>query len=453
MTFQVSPGNIFGRIGTSIGKGLAETIPKEAERYRLSQGLRDIESEKGQQMTPLGRYAHLIQSGADPAQIAQLEPYIRNAAIASGQPGQGGQPPVGINQQGIGGQAQSKPALQPGQTTQSGQALPKEGITTAQGQQTARTPLVRATPNQIDPMARKLMAQEPELYSGPNGYDRAYKRAEDTLNAPLERQKAEIEAEGRRVAQEGNLQNKFDARYKAKVPEGSLDPMIKDRAYKKAEYEMANGASEEQAVQKITDNLQQMGKNLVTLKNNIGGRGFFSKAPKELVNDVKKLRAPFAENNELEIFKDNQKLALDIGDHLSSDNTWPLTKEQEAIIKSNKDKPPQEVAAKLAKTINDSTSLFTLGYHLGKNNMPDQDIINEIIDLGNNKLAKLDERQIREGAEYFSLGDGGLNLGDYLWSAFAGPFGTPLRSVFNYVTGQKEKVGPVERLKQSFGKE
>lgn len=39
--------SIFGRVGGGIGKGLAEQIPKEVDRYRLSQGLQQLERDSG----------------------------------------------------------------------------------------------------------------------------------------------------------------------------------------------------------------------------------------------------------------------------------------------------------------------------------------------------------------------------------------------------------------------
>jgi len=46
MAQKIKQGNIFGRIGSAMGQGLAESIPKEANRMRLSQGLMDLSKEK-----------------------------------------------------------------------------------------------------------------------------------------------------------------------------------------------------------------------------------------------------------------------------------------------------------------------------------------------------------------------------------------------------------------------
>lgn len=73
MAQKIKQGNIFGRIGSGLGKGLAEQIPKEIERSRLANGLKEIGEQQGQ--TPFQQFAALsgvpgitpqmIQSGAE----------------------------------------------------------------------------------------------------------------------------------------------------------------------------------------------------------------------------------------------------------------------------------------------------------------------------------------------------------------------------------------------------
>lgn len=54
MAQKIQQANIFGRLGSGIGQGLAEQIPKEIDRSRLSAGLRDFaEKSKMQNMSPL----------------------------------------------------------------------------------------------------------------------------------------------------------------------------------------------------------------------------------------------------------------------------------------------------------------------------------------------------------------------------------------------------------------
>src|ERR1700676_227434 len=76
---QVIPNenaNVLGKIGKgfaqSLGQGLSEQIPKEAERYRLSQGLQKLQK-KGNSLSPLEFATELYQiPGVTPAMIQSL---------------------------------------------------------------------------------------------------------------------------------------------------------------------------------------------------------------------------------------------------------------------------------------------------------------------------------------------------------------------------------------------
>lgn len=58
MANYVKNANIFGRIGSGIGQGLAEQVPKEIERHRLASGLKQFEQD-ADSLTPLQQVARL----------------------------------------------------------------------------------------------------------------------------------------------------------------------------------------------------------------------------------------------------------------------------------------------------------------------------------------------------------------------------------------------------------
>lgn len=58
MAQYISPGNIFGRIGSGIGKGLSEQLPEEIGRGRLSSGLKQFEQESSN-LNPMQQLARL----------------------------------------------------------------------------------------------------------------------------------------------------------------------------------------------------------------------------------------------------------------------------------------------------------------------------------------------------------------------------------------------------------
>ncbi len=58
MSYEVKNASLFGRIGSGIGQGLAQQLPQEIDRGRLSEGLKNLESNPN--LTPLQRYGRLL---------------------------------------------------------------------------------------------------------------------------------------------------------------------------------------------------------------------------------------------------------------------------------------------------------------------------------------------------------------------------------------------------------
>ena len=91
MAQKIKQADIFGRVGTSIGKSLAEEIPKEVDRYRLASGLSQFERD-AENLNPMQQVARLaaipgmtpgyLQSFAD---LAKMQNRARAYQAAAGQ--------------------------------------------------------------------------------------------------------------------------------------------------------------------------------------------------------------------------------------------------------------------------------------------------------------------------------------------------------------------------------
>jgi hypothetical protein len=93
MAQYIKQANIFGRLGTAVGKGLAEQIPKEIERTRLQAGLEDLATNT-EGMTPFQRFAKLSGvPGITPQAIQSGSELLRQEAIRNSFRNQPGQPP------------------------------------------------------------------------------------------------------------------------------------------------------------------------------------------------------------------------------------------------------------------------------------------------------------------------------------------------------------------------
>lgn len=74
-SFKVSQGSLASRIGSGVGQGLAETLPKEMDRGRLSQGLQQLSNESAN-LTPLQQYAKVASIPGITPQMIQALPEI-----------------------------------------------------------------------------------------------------------------------------------------------------------------------------------------------------------------------------------------------------------------------------------------------------------------------------------------------------------------------------------------
>lgn len=74
-------GGLFGRLGKGVGEGLSEQLPKEMDRYRLSQGLKQFEQEsKG--LSPLEQYSRLASiPGVTPAMLQAFPELLKQQTI------------------------------------------------------------------------------------------------------------------------------------------------------------------------------------------------------------------------------------------------------------------------------------------------------------------------------------------------------------------------------------
>jgi len=443
--------NAFGRLGKGLSEGFKD-LPQAAARGRLADTLESLKSEPDS----LKQISALTRAGASAAEIAQYQPLIRNSAIKnkdeeaakSKQPN--AQNPIVIQNQ--------IPQVQgQGQQGQNPQDNPNT-ITQASGEAAQRQLITPPTPDQKDQRARQLMRENPELYEGANAYANAYARADEELELPGKLQAKEIEAEDRRERQEKEAGIRFDAEVKDKLQKGSKNDLNNvlpaeavARFKNRFEKRVAKGESARDASRAESDNALELAKAENTLRNNIGTRPFFGKVGPELKADIDSLRATFEKFEEQELFKNEQKNYLDIGDHLASFNTWKPSKELESeLAKLSSKESPKQIAAKLSDKISDKDSIFTTGFLLNKRGFDDKAVIDELKQLKTNNLFKTDERQNRELTEYYPLNP---RLGDSLWAAITGPVGIAAESLFNYVTGQRKKVGTIQKIKQNLGKE
>ncbi len=185
--YTVKQPSIFGRIGTGIGQGLAEQLPKEMERGRLSEGLKQFEQESGN-LSPLQQATRLFSIPGITPQMVQVLPELmreQRARQSFQNRGNAGEQPQEKTQM-MGGQLGSQ-GNAPSQFPQNEMVQPAES---GQPQIGPQNPLrEEAVPRKawsnerLDDEVGKILDERPDL-TVPQAFQEASRREQRYLSEP-----------------------------------------------------------------------------------------------------------------------------------------------------------------------------------------------------------------------------------------------------------------------------
>jgi hypothetical protein len=295
---KIKQGNIFGRIGTGLGRGLAEQIPKEVERHRLSSGLRELGEKKN--LTPFQQFSELasipgavdrpqlIQSGAELLRQQGISQELRNKAARESQPKQN---PYFQNQT---------------QQAQPGQAQNAPSITTRAPIEATLENYIPKSFEQKQQRAGELLQESPALYANDPQKAFAAAEAEDqsnqNINAALQdRRKNEQNVQDRI---ETGL-NKQLATLGAQVP-GNVYSRIEDKAINAVRpiNQGGEGLTEQQAKKKYGDELDKVSREYKALET-AGNWSMMARSPAENKRTLRSIREGFKDRDDLENLADS----------------------------------------------------------------------------------------------------------------------------------------------------
>ncbi len=405
MVQEVSGGNKWQMLGANIGQGISEQIPKEVERYRLSQGLRNIQQNPGNQIENLIRL--YSTPGVSPEMSSTLAPLLQAEYVkqrqqntrgtaprpqeqpmqgrgqpASFQPsGQGQQPPTQIyqpnqqeqintrnlNQQNINPQTGNLPQ-------QVGEALtPKRGITTLGAQTSLLQPNLTPTPEQIQQRSYQL---QDELGLSPDqGDTRALNEAKTQVANNEEIQKL--------ATRENEVKKQIDTDL-TKTLEGlgaDLGAGFGEERMKELNNAYEDVASGKKTVLQATNEaakrLLPIAEDITKLQK-IGDKWF--PGSEESVRSMKQLSKKFADRGQSKLFYNTLRSQIGLSPSYAKYLSNPYSKEYSNYLNSVKKVPvnfnamgqakyQKEGAEKIAKNLLDN---------LGK----DDSILAGLLDLG-----------------------------------------------------------------------
>lgn len=308
MAQLIQQGDIFGRLGTGVGQGLAEQLPKEIERGRLASGVQGLLSEN---LTPAQFYARALSVPGlidRPEVIQNLQNFARQQSFINQAQGGQTQSPVGggvpeslgtpkvqakVGSQGGGMGATAHAPTQ--QAQQAGQA--PISITKPEGVQTALTPYVPPSYQEVDQRAKQKMASNPVEFP-------TYEAAVNRVNQEIGAEKAQYDAKLEQRAREQEVQSRTQAEL-----DSSINPykgVLPDRMYRNLEQQafrnVQEGMTEKQAAELARKKAEQLARDVSTIQS-WGGSGLITNRSTDLFRAIENLQKKYPD------FEDRRDLA------------------------------------------------------------------------------------------------------------------------------------------------
>lgn len=267
MSYQVRQGNIFGRIGSGLGQGLSEQLPKEIERGRLAEGLKNLGKQKG--MSPFQQFAGLVsQPGVTPQIVQSGTDLLRQQAIIDSIKN-GNRPNVPFNS--------NKPI---GNATQG-----NSSATTTSSTEAALNPYIPPSGPEQENMARQLMASEPQIY--PN-----IESARQAVSAQIAGNTQQSNAKLAKRELEESVQGRAEEKLKDEIKTlgANIPGTLLTRLQQKAVDDVTNKRlSPDKAKVKYGAEADALSKSFNNIRS-WGGLGLIANNPKDLISSIKSLQ-------------------------------------------------------------------------------------------------------------------------------------------------------------------
>lgn len=393
MSYSVSPGNFAGRIGSGLGQGISEQIPKETERYRLSQDLGNL-SRESKNLTPFEQYARLaVAAGNRPDIIQGGADILRQEAKKSRLPQ-------------FANKDNQKPENKPPEN-QFPQTIPnqKREITPINVEQSLLEPNLPPTEQQITNKANELYQENPNAFLTAEEYTNKAKnllQSEYDQNEALRNQskindatKTAIESEFDKET--SNLGVDFKEKY------GDLRQKILNDAYD----DVANGSkTKAKAAKDASQKLRNIGKDLNTIKE-LGAERLPN--ANEQLKSLDELQKKFHDLGEDELFYNELQSKMGFTKPYAQYKAHPYTSGYSKYLNSLKNLPATKIFTgkhknvdnkKIAKNLIDNLSIddsIQAGLlKLGEKNYDKSAILDQIRILNDQKKIQLSGLQLDE---------------------------------------------------------
>lgn len=292
MGIQIIPqaGSISGRLGKGIGQGLSEQVPKEIDRYRLSEGLKDFEKNY-QGLTPIQQ---LTKISSIPGITHQM---IQSFTELAKQQAQG----QALNSRNQTDQPSESPKKFPENPSDKKQGNePPKSITTKEPVKATIENYIPKTYDQILDRAGQLYNSNPGLYK--NDANNAIQAAtqEDSQNQSIN------QAQQNKRKTQQDVQSRVQSELKDQASKAGVK--IPDNVYSQIEDDAIDSVNsgemtELEAAKHYKKELDSISRDYQVLKT-IGTGKLISTTPSSNKKSIKSVRDKFDERDDLENFTD-----------------------------------------------------------------------------------------------------------------------------------------------------
>lgn len=280
MAQYIKNANIFGRVGSGIGKGLAQQLPQEIERGRLASGLQNLEGQQG--LTPFQQFSRLAAiPGITPQMIESGAGLLRQQGIAEG-----------FQNQTRRNQEQNNPFNQTPMQKESGLRPDQpSSITTTQ-------PIKATVENYIPKSREQLVERAGELY---NQNRQLYPTPNDALQAAALEDKQNMDISNalqNRRNLEQDVQSKTENELKKEI--GNYNAQIPGKVFSRLENEALDAVksgllTEKEASKKFGKKADEISRDFSNIRS-WGDLGILTKNPKDLIGSIKTVQRNAKEN-------------------------------------------------------------------------------------------------------------------------------------------------------------
>jgi len=410
-------GSRGSRIGGQVGQALSQQLPKEAERYRLSQGLQNL----GQSVNPakpLDAISQLLSlPGMTPEKAQMIFPFLQQQMArneATQRAGQGmGQPqgqPNAINQEMPQQPQQVQGIGQPQGQPQTLNEVPEQrGIVTPEATQQALEPFRPISPQEELARADQLMQQYPASFPTRESAINEVRRQESGRQAQKEAAQQQYKLQkGIQDEAEKEFNNQVTEKLQTSLADsygsvwGDLQGDLKAKMFR----DIRNGSDVKTAANKYGKEALEMAKTMQKLKT-LGAQYYTDADATENQKAFSQIRQKFSDINRLKEYSQILQKTQNIPAAYASSFAFPLNQNRQNKQIIDKIQSPftttrqrpfsdsqyEELASNLMKNWGENDSPLTYGLALRNKNLDETkfyDVLRE------NYRDKLNGRQIDE---------------------------------------------------------